>query len=173
MAATAHVVRRLALLGAAAMAACAEPEPEPMVRLIVGSEAAVPAIVDEVLVEITASRTAAGATCIPSSRSFHLRGPDDLPLRVAYVPGRTYASWVAFRVTWMRAGATVAIRELLEPLGAPGVVELPVALESACLRAACGTDVQCARGVCTPFPTPDPFDPRLIDSGVRCNSTGE
>jgi hypothetical protein len=162
---------RAALLAAALWCgSCAEQEPEPLVRLIVESQAEVPTVVDEVVIDVTASRTPAGATCAPASRSFHLDDPADLPVTVAYVPGPVYDDWIAFRIAWRHAGADLAVRVLLVslPTPVPPVQEQRVTLERACLRAACAADQQCAAGMCVPYPSPDPFDPTLVDPGQSC-----
>ena len=168
--ATRGAARRLAPLLLPALLGCAESEPPTTVRLTIDCEPDVPTVIDEVTVHLTASRTDAGATCAAMVRTFPLRDRSALPLRVEFSPPGGYDAWAAARVSWRRAGADVAVRVLVQPLAGERLVDLPLSLESACLRAACGTDLQCSGDACVPFPSPDPFNPALVDRAITCES---
>ncbi|MBI5502904.1 MAG: hypothetical protein HY907_21850 [Deltaproteobacteria bacterium] len=163
-------VHRWFLCCTLALAGCAEPEPPVTVHLIIDCEPDPPTVIDEILVDATASRTEAGATCSATSRTFPLLDRSALPIRLDFVPPQSFDAWVAVRVAWRRAGADVAILEVVQPLGSSRSLDLSLSLESACLRAACGTDLQCSGGACVPFPSPDPFNPALIDRAIPCES---
>jgi hypothetical protein len=165
-----RVVRRAAFALLLASAACAEQSDERRVRLVLDSEPAIPAAADEVIVEVTASRTEAGNTCLPAVHVFPLAAAWDLPIEIAYVPGPRYDEWVAFRVTWRRSGRDVARRVAISAFPDEGIRELPLLLETACLSRSCGAGEQCDAGMCVPLPSPDPFDPGLRDAGQACET---
>jgi hypothetical protein len=154
----------LALLGA-----CGD-EAGPLVRVVLRSEVAVPTVVDRVTVDIVASRTDAGATCVAVTRGFELTDPSALPLRVAFAPGADYRAWVAFRVTWLRGGTTVAQRLLLVAVPESGVRTEEVVLDAACAVAGCAADQQCEGGRCSASLVPDPFDPARADTSLSCGT---
>ena len=162
----------LALVAAALAAACGcdSGEEGPGVRAILETEVGVPTVVDEVRVEVTASRAATGETCTPQVRAFPLAASSDLPVRILYEAGPEFRSWVAFRVSWRKGGAEVRSQTVLQPVPASGVQEVRVELAGACLTRTCGAGEQCVAGACTPVPSPDPFDPALRVPGADCDA---
>jgi len=160
---------RIAIVSAAvvASASCGD-EVGPGVRLILEASVAVPATLDEVVVEATASSTAGGRTCMPVRRTFRLVTAADLPIRVLWEFGPSYRSWVAFRVIWKQGGRDLFARTVLQPAPGDGVHDVRVALEEACLTRTCGAGTQCVAGACTNLPSPDPFDPTLVVPGTDC-----
>ena len=164
-----RVPLQIALASAAAVAAssCGD-DAGPGVRLILEASVPVPTTIDEVVVEATASSTAGGRTCAPARQTFALTSSADLPLRVLWEFGPSYRSWVAFRVTWRQGGHDLYARTVLQPAPGDGVREVRVALEEACLARTCDAGTQCVAGVCESLPSPDPFDPALLEPGIDC-----
>jgi hypothetical protein len=160
---------RIAIVSAAAVASasCGD-DVGPGVRLILEASVAVPATVDEVVVEATASSTAGGRTCMPARRTFPLVSAADLPIRVLWEFGPSYRSWVAFRITWRQGGRDLFAHTVLQAAPGDGVHEVRVALEEVCLTRTCGAGTQCVAGACTNLPSPDPFDPALVVPGTDC-----
>lgn len=159
-------MKRLALVLLPLLAACGSPTPRRSIRLTLAAEVGVPADVDRVELSFTASRTAAGATCLPVQEGWNLTQPSDLPIVVDFVPGDTYAAWLGLRVVWLKSGTPVDVRETTVPWPSDGVREVEIRLEQRCLGAGCAPDQQCLAGTCSPFESPRPLDPALVEPGA-------
>lgn len=142
------------------------------VRLVIDSDLLIPSELDEVFVEITASRTPEGQVCEPARRSFELESSDALPLILAIEPREEYTSWVAYKVTGHERGDVVIEIESRVSWPSEGAHELELTLDRRCLELRCGSETQCVDGDCAVVPTPEVFeDLDIRDVGIPCDAT--
>lgn len=141
-------------------------------RLVIDTDLEIPAELDEVFVEITASRTPEGQVCEPARRSFELGSSEELPLVLAIEPREEYTSWVAYKVTGHERGEFVMAIESRVSWPSEGAVELELILDRRCVEMGCGSDAQCVDGACVVVPTPEVFgDLEIRDVGIPCDAS--
>lgn len=165
--------RFLPLLLALALAACEDESS--VIRLIIGTddEIDVPDDLDEVMLTLTASRTAEGNVCEPVTRVFAIDGAELIPLSIVVEQGDEYTAWFAFRVAARLEGVELARVEGSQEWAGPGTTEVAVELEGDCLEVACGEGETCDDGECEASPSGVFLDdPAFRDEGVSCDGGG-
>jgi hypothetical protein len=147
---------RAPMLLCALLAGCAS---ERTLLVVLDSDLGVPAELDTVTVDVSASRTEEGDLCMPASRVFELENESELPLRIEIVIGQVFAEWVVVRAEGRLGAAPVVRIQRVNGVPESGVHELALTLERACAGRACALGEQCIEGSCVA----DPFAGILDD----------
>jgi hypothetical protein len=150
----------------AAFASCEKDEKK--IRLVVDSELEAPGVVDGIEVRIAASETDEGMICSPARKEF---ADVDFPVIVYYVIGPRFDAWFAARVTFLKDGGEVYVRETVRPVTDVTTQEIRITFEAACLGMECPEGQQCAAGACEDTYQPSVFDdPSIeVDASVSCD----
>jgi hypothetical protein len=154
----------LSIVAAAALMSCAAEESTILVTIDAERGILVPDDVNEVRVEVTASR--GSVFCGPYSSDPHeLATRDDFPLTLLLTPGEVYRDEISVRVIARSEGQDVMRLEAIRALPNSGDHELWLQLEAACLGMTCDGDQtrHCFAGECQGTPAPGVFDQDIYD----------
>ena len=139
----------------APLAGCAE-EPPTGVRLVVTTDLAVPDELDELVVTIVASPSAAAdGLCRPVTLNVSAAEASAFPFELLVDKGTLYAGWIAFRVDGRRGGTLVQRREMRVAWPVSDVVDVPADLFRSCVERVPLCPEECIEGLCVDWVAPE------------------
>lgn len=130
----------------------------PVLWLRISAELEIPHEIEEIVVFVTASRSAQGDFCSPSQRTFPLRSSGDLPILIALEQGQQFQQWSSFLVLGRKQGDTVISAEGRAVWPSEGEANVDIVLSRSCFEeVVCDLPNQCLDGQCVSIPSPSPF----------------